>query len=164
MTDIVPVYGGPLKRDLIQLAYEECGQAGYEFELTAEEYASALRRLDALMYEWRDGYGIDLSYNFANYGKGSPEDESGIPPAATQVVATYLAMRVAPGIGKTMTAESSGALARSFSLLRTTYTNMPRMGFRAGTIRGAGHRRFGWRDPFFRVEEDTPTTPEYPAS
>lgn len=146
---IVHVYGGPLKRDIIQLAYEECGQAGYEFELTPEEYASALRRLDALMAEWRDHYGICIGYNFPDYGHGSPEDESGIPRADVNVVSTYLAMRIAPAIGKTMSGETRGALARSFEAFRAKHQRTPMQEMARGTPRGSGNRYWNNTWPYF---------------
>lgn len=143
----IPVYGGPLKRDIVQLAYEECGQAGYEFELTPEEYDSALRRLDNMLSEWLAAYGIDLDYNFPDYGNGSPEDESGVPPGSVQVIAQQLALRVGPSIGKTVT--PTRAMADAFSNLRSAYNCVPTMALRRDTPRGAGNRLSRWRGPFF---------------
>lgn len=148
----INLYGGPLKRDIVQLAFEECGQAGYEFELTPEEYGSALRRLNAMMYEWADrkGYGIDLGYNFPNPGtNGNGEDESGIPNGTIAVVSSYLARRIAPGIGKTMGVEATAALAASFSLLRSGYATIPVMQLARQTPRGAGNKRAWAGTPFF---------------
>ena len=147
----IALYGGPLKRDIVQLAFEECGQAGYEFELSAEEYDSALRRLNAMLSEWQAANGIALGYNFPAYGNGSADDESGIPPAAVQAVALGLAMRLAPTIGKAMPPESKAALAASMSNLRSTYTVVPTMGFGRNTVRGAGNRYYS-RSPFFTTD------------
>lgn len=146
---IIALYGGPPKRDIVQLAFEECGQAGYEFELSPEEYDSALRRLNAMMAEWIEE-GICLGYNFPNYGNGSPEDESGIPYGAVQSVATFLARRVAPSIGKTMGPESSSVMARSFALLKSKYNKPRPMQLGRLTPVGSGNRWQGMHGrPFF---------------
>lgn len=145
----VPIYGGPLKRDLIQMAYEECGQAGYEFEIEPEEYAYALRRLDALMAQWQ-ARGIDLGYAFPDTGPASAQEESGIPASATNTVALALAMSLAPGIGKTMPQEARARLAQGMALLPRQAPQPMQLGRQ--TICGAGNRwGIGWRDPFFPV-------------
>ena len=146
----IGLYGGPLKRALVQLAFEECGQAGYEFELTPEEYDSALRRLNAMMSEWLGNYGIDLGYNFPLPGSnGNAEDESGIPDSAVSVVSSYLARRIAPSIGKTMGPEATAALKESFATLRSTYMVIPSMMLRRQTVRGKGNRLYNRGRPFF---------------
>lgn len=151
----IPLYGGPSKRDIIQLAYEECGQAGYEFEIIPEEYQSALRRLNSMLSEWLAGKCIDLGYNFPTNGtEGSPEDESGIPPGALQVVALKLAERIAPSIGKTLATETRAAMEKSWSLLLSSYSCIPSMQFGRNTVRGAGNRRFGIIGPYFRGIEE----------
>lgn len=138
----IPLYGGQSKRDIIQLAYEECGQAGYEFELVPEEYDSALRRMDAMLAEWLS-LGVDLGYNFPTNGThGTPEEESGIPDAAVNAVATMLAKRIAPSIGKVLSSESNGAMAMAWTLLRSTYTKIPSMQLGRQTPRGGGNRGF----------------------
>lgn len=160
----VALYGGPLKRDLIQTAYEECGQASYEFDLTPEEYAAALRRMNNMLSEWQAAYGIDLGYNFPDNGTdGNAEDESGIPPGAAQVVSGMLALRVAPAIGKTLSAETRAMLSRSWEVLRTSYACTPSMEFGRNTLKGAGHRRW-WsrRNPFFPVRETCQKCGGYP--
>lgn len=153
---LVAIPAGPLKRDLIQLAYEECGQAGYEFELTAEEYVSALRRLNNMLAEWLSAYGVDLGYDFpAAIGDvGSADDASGIDAGVAQTVALRLALRIAPGMGKTLSTESRKQMAESWSALRTKYQSVPTMNYGRNTIKGAGNRSF-WsrRNPLFPVDE-----------
>lgn len=146
----LPLYGGPLKRDLIQQAYGICGQAAYEFELDPAEYAIANQLLDGIMYELRDYQGIDLGYNFPEVGAvGNPQDESGIPPAAKNAVVSGLALKLAPTIGKTLSPESTKALARSWNLLLANNFTVPQMQLGRHTIRGAGNRWGRWRGPYF---------------
>lgn len=145
----IPLFGGPSKRDIIQLAYEECGQAGYEFEIVPEEYEAALRRLNTMLAEWIT-LGVDLGFNFPTNGtQGSLEEESGIPDAAVNAVATMLAKRIAPSIGKTLSAETNGAMAAAWTLLRSTYTKIPTMMFSRQTIRGTGNRGMGMARSYF---------------
>jgi len=151
---LVALPSGPLKRDLIQLAYEECGQAGYEFELTPEEYESALRWLNAMLSEWLDAFGVDLGYDFPVSGKGHIDDASGVPVGTQQIIGLRLALRIAPAIGKALSTESRKQMAESWSALRTKYQTTPTMQFGRNTMRGAGNRSF-WstRSPFFPVDE-----------
>lgn len=148
MTD-VSLYGGPLKRDLIQTAFEICGQAGYEFELTPEEYESALRRLNGLMYEWQ-GRGITTGFNFpvAN-SLGSPEEESGLAWEDQEATSQTLARRMAPSIGKNLgdqaKAEYKGTMDAFFA---RHITLMPsEMGRQ--TPRGQGNRYWNGPRPYF---------------
>lgn len=151
----VPIFGGALKRDLVQLAYEECGQADYSYTIQTDEYDSALRRLNVLMAEWA-GVGIDLGYNFPDYGNGSPEDESGIPIEASQVVGLHLAARIAPTMGKTLSGETRAQMAVSLANLRAMYLTAPSMSLSRQTVRGAGNRWGTWnRDPYYRNCRET---------
>lgn len=153
---VISLYGGPLKRDVIQLAFEECGQAGYEFELTPEEYDSALRRMNTLLAEWRDGLGIDLGYNFPPYGNGNGDDESGLPDGAVNAVATHLALRIAPSIGKTMPPEAKQAMSGAMSILRAKYQTTPTRELGRQTMRGQGNRFWNGPRPYFA----TPLSPD----
>lgn len=128
---------GKPKRDLIEMAFEDCGSAGYEFERTPEEIASALRKLDAMMAEWPFNV---LGYAAAEYGAGSPSDLSGLPDDAIHAVAAQLALRIAPSMGKTLSPEQRAAHARSMMLLTANYASMPRAYFAPNTPRGSGHR------------------------
>lgn len=146
----LPLYGSPSKADIIQMAREECATAGFDFEATAEEDASALRRLQSMLAEWEDNQGIALGYNFAANGYGSVEDDSGIPRGALEAVSCYLALRLAPNMGKMLSSESKQAMTRSMSALRAAYQAIPPMQLARNTIRGAGsNRRWSFGTPFF---------------
>jgi hypothetical protein len=125
------------KRHYIELAFEECGLAGYEFERTAEEIGAALRKLNAMMDEhpWNT-----LGYVQSGYGNGLPTELSGIPRDVTNVVSMYLAMRIAPNFGITMLPESRAALARSFMLMQSQYAVVPSMLYDPRTARGMGNK------------------------
>jgi hypothetical protein len=128
------------KRALIEMAFEEIGLAGYEFDPTSEEYASALRRLDAIMAEWRTS-SLDLGYNApAVVGDSDLDDPSGIPDDAVRPVFLTLAFDVCPPLGKSMSVESKARYASSMDLLRTRYAPKIERRLPRTTPIGMGHR------------------------
>ncbi|EPR09764.1 hypothetical protein M527_06450 [Sphingobium indicum IP26] len=132
------------KRQIVEMAYEECSLSGYEFNVTPEELFSGLRSLDALMAEWA-GSSKDLGYNFpATFGGGGLEDVSGIPDVAINGVAISLAMSLAPKMGKQMSAETRARLSRAMSVIGAVCARQASMGWARSTVAGAGNRRWGW--------------------
>ncbi len=130
------------KRQLIEMAYEECSLAGYEFDVTPEEQFSALRQLDALMAQWT-AESMDLGYNApATFGAGDLEDYTGIPDAAITGAAITLAMAKAPAMGKTMSAETRGRLSKAMLVIRAMCAQRREMGWARGTPAGAGNRSY----------------------
>ena len=131
------------KRQIIEMAYEECSLAGYEFNVTPEELFSGLRKLDALMAQWRES-SKDLNYNFpAKFGDGDLEDYSGIPDAAINGAAISLAMALAPAMGKQMSAESRGRLSKAMTVISALGAQRVGQGWSRSTVAGAGNRRWG---------------------
>lgn len=151
----VSLYGGPLKRDLIQTAFEICGQAGYEFELTPEEYESALRRLNGFMYECQ-GKGIVTGYNFpvAN-SLGSPEEESGLDWADQEAVSQTLARRMAPSIGKTLGDDANAEYGRTLQAFYSRHLTVPFTEMGRQTPRGHGNRYWNGPWPYFNTPAPT---------
>jgi hypothetical protein len=152
---------GPPKRQIIEMAYSECAMAGYEFGRAAEEITDALARLNAMMAEWKTFKGIDLGYDQPHYGVGNPDGLSGIPHEALNVVASYLALRIAPMMGAALSAEAKGNLARALSLLEAHYAQIPTMPMAANTLRGAGRGAGLYYGPFINhTAEDVNLLPE----
>lgn len=139
------------KRQIVEMAYEECSLAGYEFNLTPEEIFSGLRKLDAEMAEWRAS-SRDVGYNFpASFGGGDLDDYSGIPDAAITGAAISLAMAIAPAMGKAMSAETRARISKSMATIRAMCARTPReQQWARGTVAGAGNRwsRYGYGSPF----------------
>lgn len=136
------------KRQIVEMAYEECSLAGYEFNVTPEELFIGLRSLDGLMAEWASS-SKDLGYNFpATFGGGDLDDVSGIPDAAIRGVAISLAMEIAPKMGKQMSAESRARLTKSMSVINALCAKRVSMGWARSTVAGAGNRRWGWGAPY----------------
>jgi len=136
VTAHIPVAGRP-KRDIIELAFDDCGMAGYEFDRTPEEQSMALRKLNALMMEepW-----ARLGYDQPSYGVGQAEGGSGIPDFAINTVAQYLALRIAPGMGVALSSELKASMARSLLNLQGQIACIPRVELPRGTVRGTGNR------------------------
>lgn len=136
------------KRQIIEMAYEECSLSGYEFNVTPDEMFSGLRKLDALMAEWRQS-SKDLGYNNpSTFGGGDLDDASGIPDAAIQGAAISLAMAIAPAMGKQMSGETRARLAKSMSVISTMCAKKSVQGWARNTVAGAGNRRWGYGSPF----------------
>lgn len=138
------------KRTIVNMAFEEIGLAGYEFDATPEEQASAVRRLDALLSEWNGpGVGLKVPYSFPDsFGASNLDDASGIPDFAINAVAITLALRIAPAIGKTLSTETRQAMSAGLNALRAAFTVVPSMQLPASVARGAGWKPYGVWAPF----------------
>jgi len=140
------------KQTIVNMAYEECSLAGYEFDVSPEELQSALRRLDGLMAEWEVS-GIVLGYNApAAFGGGQLSDWSGIPDWAVNVASMYLALRIAPRMNKTMGQAAQRALASGMVTLRAKTQVVPEISLKPWTPYGAGNKIWNLWWPFVRGE------------
>ena len=140
------------KQTLVNMAYEECALAGYEFDVSPEELQSALRRLDGLMAEWKV-QGIDIGYNApAAFGQGQLSDWSGVPDWAANVAAMYLALRIAPRMNKSMGPAAQRALASGMVALRAKTQVVPEISLKPWTPYGAGNKIWSLYYPFVRSD------------
>lgn len=144
MTTLSLSAGGRPKRDIIELAFEELGSAGYEFERTPEEVISALRRLNLLMGEWPWS---KLGYSAPVIGHGTPEDGSGLPDEAIAAAGYELAERLAGLWGVQLSPSQKATAARAKGQLFASYVSPPIAYIAPNTPRGSGHRH---RVPFIR--------------
>lgn len=90
------------KNQLIQAALSEAGLSSYAFDLSADQLAQAVARLDSMMAEWnarglRLGYPIAASPSTVNLA-----DDSNLPDWAWEAVITNLAIRLGPAYGKAL--------------------------------------------------------------
>jgi hypothetical protein len=142
-----------IKRQIIEMAYEEIGLPGYTWDHSPEEIASGLRQLDALMLEWQAN-SIDLGYNQpAAFGQGDPDDASMIPDFAIQCAVGYLAFRLSPKQGKTAMSQSLGALAISMRAIRAKTAVVPQMAYPSTTPRGSGNKWYSNFWPYFAATQ-----------
>lgn len=106
---------GWTKRQFITQAFEEIGLAAYVFDLTPEQLDSALRRMDAMVAGW-NANGVRIGYPLPV----SPEDsdldaDSGVPDFANEAIYLNLAVRLAPGFGKTIAVETKVGADMAYS-------------------------------------------------
>ena len=91
------------KRRILKQALTEIGIASYAFDVTADEYQSALSVLDGMAAELFPTH--QTGYIFPADGEESdPDDEAGISESAFPMFYSNLALRLAPGYGKTVSA------------------------------------------------------------
>jgi hypothetical protein len=138
------------KGALVTSALSELGLADYEFDISAEELSSGVRRLDSMMAAWSD-MGLRLSYS-----DGGPDDDSGIPGVAVEAVISNLALRLAPSYGKQVLPEVKvTAKAALNSLFRvSTHPTEMRLGMMP---KGAGYKSL--EEPFTDVEKQGTLAP-----
>lgn len=136
------------KRQIVEMGYEEAAQAGYEFNVTPEELFSALRKLDALMGEWKIS-SINLNYNFpVEFGGGDLDDPSGIPDSCINGVAAWLGYRIMPAQGKQAGQGTLAALSVAKMAIRATTARIPEMRLQNRTPIGAGNKPWSTWQPF----------------
>ena len=136
------------KRAIVELAFQECRLNNYQFDLTPAEMNAALQKLDNLMAEWAVT-GRDLGYNYpVVYGGGDLSDESGIPNVAVQGASLYLALRIAPQMGKTLSAETRRSMTQAMIAIDTiTAVPVDRLLTRTTPL-GAGNKPWTTWEPF----------------
>lgn len=141
-------YTSTSKGGLVSYAYDEATLAGYEFDITDQEIATALQRLDALMAELAIS-GMDVGYNAPpSMGGSTMGDPSGVPDLAFQFVGLELAFRLFPTLGKQMAPTSMAAHARSRVAIRAWCARIPERPLPGGIPIGAGANRYRRWSPF----------------
>ena len=132
------------KRQLIVGALEEIGIASYEFDISPEQFESALRRMDSMMAEW-NVQGIRVGYPLSTIAESSIAQDSGVPDSATEAIITNLAMRIAPSYGKEAPRATKVTAKKAYSTLqmRALAQNPQNKQYPATLPTGAGNRRFG---------------------
>lgn len=133
------------KQELIEAAFAELALAHYVFDLDADTLEAALRKLDAMMATWSGdgiliGYALPATPDDSNIG-----DDSGIPDTANEAVYMNLAVKLAAGRGKALTAETRTAAARGYNTLLGAAV-APAAGQASGLpLNGAGNKPWrGW--------------------
>lgn len=130
------------KKQIIEKAFRMLGM-GSAFNIGPAEMQDALDDLDTMMAAWA-GVGLDLGYALpTNPSESSTADNSGLPDDANEPVILNLAMKLAPGYGKTPM-PGMGAQARSgyLALLRRA-VRPPQQQMQGNVPLGAGNRP--WR-------------------
>lgn len=131
---------GYSKRQFVEQAYTELGVASYAFDLTPEDFESAMRRLDSMMAEW-NAKGIRLGYPIPGSPQDSDLDEpSQVPDSANEAIITNLAIRIAPQIGKTVSNETKVTAKGAYNTVLARACFPPEMQFPGTMPAGAGNK------------------------
>ena len=96
------------KQEIIMEALEEIGISAYDFDSTAYNLQSALRRLDSMMAIWIDKKIIfDPEYPYFTDPKLSDLDQdTNAPGEAIEPMFLSLSILIAPGYGKTISRQT----------------------------------------------------------
>lgn len=100
------------KLQLVEAALEEIGLAPYNFDIQPELKESARIRMDTMVAEWMER-GLQLSYNL----DAGLNDDAGIALVHNAAIYLNLSIRIAPGLGKTPSAETKSAAATAMDSL-----------------------------------------------
>lgn len=147
---------GWTKREIINQAFEEIGLAGYVFDLQPQQLESALRRLDGMMATW-NGKGIRLGYPLpSSPGLSDLDQETDVPDAAIEAMALNLAVRIAPGYGKTVSPDTKASAKGAYNQLIAQFAKPIEMQLDSMAIpAGAGNKHWrGRKDPFLAPPTD----------
>ena len=147
---------GWTKREIINQAFEEIGLAGYVFDLQPQQLEGALRRLDAMMATW-NGKGIRLGYPLpSSPGSSDLDQETDVPDAALEAMALNLAVRIAPGYGKTVSPDTKASAKGAYNQLIAQFAKPIEMQLDSMAIpAGSGNKHWrGRKDPFLAPPTD----------
>lgn len=141
---------GYTKRQFVTAAFEEIGLADYVFDLTPEQLQSALRRLDAMMAEW-NAKGLRLAYPLPSSPQDSDlDDETFVPDSAYEAVITNLAVRIAPGYGKVVSADTKMIAKDGLNTLMQRATFPLEQQLPSTMPSGAGNKPWWYDNPFLQ--------------
>lgn len=147
---------GYTKREIIDLAFEEIGLAAYVFDIQPQQVEGALRRLDTMMATW-NGKGLRLGYPLpSSPGNSDPDQECDVPDDAFEAMAMNLAIRIAPGYGKTVSPDTKAVARGAYNQLMAQSAKPIEMQLNRNSIPGGAGNK-GWRngeDPFLLPATD----------
>lgn len=128
------------KGDLVGLAFAELGLAVYVFDLKAEQKSAALLQLRLMMGEqpWK-AVPFNKAATPADEGWANP---SAIPDEVAQAVYTNLALRMAPGYGKSPSADTRRAATAGLTLVAALTADTPVQELPSTLPVGAGNRAY----------------------
>lgn len=102
---------GWTKRQFVAEAFREIGLPLYVFSIKPEQMQGALTALDALVASWQ-GVALRIGYPINQMpGEIDPDTETGVPDWCNLALYTGLAIRIAPGYGKTVSPDTKSAHA-----------------------------------------------------
>lgn len=128
------------KRQLINAAFEEAGLAAFVFDLSTDQIQSAGNRLDAMMAGLNQ-QGLQIGYNMSSVPSNfDPDQLSGLPDGAYELVISGLAMRIAPAYGKAISNDTRALYSRALNALNVQSAYPQNIAIPAGYPIGAGYK------------------------
>ena len=129
------------KRQIIEQALEEIGLASYIFDMTADQFQSALRRLDLMVYSW---YQRNIRIGFplpSNPNDSHIEQQVDTPGTANEAIVLNLAVRLGPSYGKTVPPETKATAKALYEQLLADAAQPYEMQYPNTMPIGAGFKR-----------------------
>ncbi len=150
---------GWTKGKLVDKAFGEIGLKSFNVNLDVDVRLDGLDRLDSLM-AYLDAKSIRLGYPMSVSDSDSTVgQDSNIPAYAVDAVVAMLAMRLAPGYGKTVTPETKQAADNGFNMLSGMSSFPQQQQLPATMPRGAGNKPWRYETgPFMPTPSDDPLT------
>ena len=144
-------------RQFVQGALEEIGYADYAFDLTPAQLQSAAGRLNAMLAEW-NAKGVRLGATlWSNPDDIDLDADSNIPDMANEAVITSLAVRIAPGYGKTVSPDTKATAKNAYDTLLAKAAFPPEMQLPGTMPSGAGNKPWRYEGPFLYPPADPVT-------
>lgn len=146
---------GYTKRQYIEQAFSEIGLAGYTFDLSPEQLQTALRQLDSMMAAW-NAKGIRIGWPMPSSPQGDDlDDETNVTDFANEAIYQGLAVRIAPGFGKTIPQTTSFLAKQAYDQLLAMAAAPMQRQLPSTMPSGAGNKPWRTYDsPFIRPPED----------
>jgi len=142
------------KREFVYAAFAEIGYASYAFDLDSNDIEAAMRRMDSMLAGW-NALGIRIGYPLPANPTDSDLDElTTVPDSANESIITNLAIRIAPGLGKTVSQDTKITARAAYSTLLAR-SAMPSEIQLGSLPSGAGNKSF---DSPFLAEPESPLT------
>ena len=139
---------GYTKRQFVEAAFEEIGLANYTFDLQPEQLQSALRRLDSMVLEW-NAQGVRLGYPAPSSPQDSDLDEqTNVPDSAWEAIIANLAVRIAPGYGKTVSPDTKATAKNAYNVLLQRATFPLEKQLPETMPIGQGNKPWRWDNPY----------------
>lgn len=140
------------RRDIIIQAYAELGLAEYNFDLSAEELATARRRLDSMMAQWETLVSIGY-YMPSNPDDSDVDDQTNLPQGVIDAVALNLALQLAPGLGKTPSPLTMVGAKDGKNRVLAQFAVIPQKQYSGNLPVGSGNKPMPGYDGFFRPRQ-----------
>jgi len=145
------------KGQIIADAFAELALANFDFDISPEEEALALRKLNTMMATW-GALSIHLGFHMnASATTVDLDEPSGLPMYAVEAVVQNLAVRLAASKGKTLPRSTLTGAKQAYDALinKVAAEQVQQQQLPSGTPRGAGRKPWRTINQHFVPTPDT---------